>query len=63
MILFDKICSTDIEHYVVAQCPYYNINMLSIGNKGGERAIFIHIIYFFLQNTCKFPRSGNLNLF
>ena len=61
MILFDKICSTDIEHYVVAQSPYYNINMLSIGNKDGERAIFIS--FFFLQNTSKFPRSGNINLF
>ena len=54
MILFDKICSTDIEHYVAAQCPYYNINMLSIGNKGGERAIFIHIIYFFYKTHANF---------
>ena len=62
MILFDKICCTDIEHYVVAQSPYYNINMFSIGNKHGERAIFISF-FFFLQNTFKFPRSGNINLF
>ena len=64
MLLFDKICSTDIEYCVVAQSPYYDINMLlSIDYKGGERGIFLFFLISFLQNTCKFPGSGNINLF
>ena len=47
MILFDKICSTDIEHCVVAQSSYYNINVLSIDNKGVRE----QFSYFFFYKT------------
>ena len=62
MILLDKICSTGIEYCVVAQSPYYSINILSIDKKSGESGIFIIFLNIFF-NTCKFPSSGNINFF